>query len=150
MQDSGRVTRTLALALLVAVVGVVAYKARDARSADGRIIVTAALDGYQYRSQGRTGHVSDMSEESWLVRDRYGKTIGRLFLACRWVTQTQRVCVGAYNLPWGALTLSGNSTSQFGGVFAVTGGTGRYRDAGGEARFVTTGLGRMITTITLV
>jgi len=143
--------RLLALALLVTATGVVAYKAHDARSAStAEIRVGGTLASYGLQADGQPGHVSDRSEESWLLRDRHGKKIGKVFFVCRWVTQIQRFCVGAVRLPLGTITTSGVTSSLFGGTYAVTGGTGRYKGAGGEAAYVTTGLSRMILTVTLI
>src|SRR6187551_741758 len=98
MQNPGerRLMRLLALALLVTATGVVSYKARDAASAStpAKITVGGTLDTFGLQPDGLPGHISDRSEESWVLKDRHGKKIGRLFLVCRWVTQIQRFCVG--------------------------------------------------------
>ena len=143
--------KLLALALLVTVTAVVAYKAHDATSARlSTIRVGGTLATYGEQEDGKPGHVSDRSEESWWLKDRHGKKIGRLFFVCRWVTQVQRFCVGNIRLPLGALTLSGVTASEFGGTYAITGGTGRYVGSDGQAAYVTTGLSRMILTVTLI
>jgi hypothetical protein len=144
--------RLLALLLLVSVTAVVAYKANDATSAStpAKIVVGGTLATYSEQPDGAAGHVSDRSEESWVLKDRHGKPIGRMFFVCRWVTQSQRFCVGSLRLPLGAVTTSGVTSSPFGGTYAVTGGTGRYLGAGGQAVYVTTGLSRMILTVTLI
>jgi hypothetical protein len=154
MQDSPWwwLMRLLALVLLIitTVASTMAYDAASVTGKKGQIILSAVLATYEYREIGNRGHVSDSSQESWFLRDRHGTTIGRMYLTCRWITQQQRFCIGSYRLPLGTITLAGNSSSQFSGTFAVTGGTGRYRGAAGEIQSTTTGSGRMITTIMLV
>lgn len=98
---------------------------------------------------GQAGRRGDRVEEVWRLRDRRGRDVGDLYLACRWITRFERYCNAAVQMPLGQLTMAGVSPTSFFFEYAVTGGTGFYRGAKGDAQFTVTGARRMIMSVTL-
>lgn len=98
---------------------------------------------------GPSGRRSDRAEEVWRLRDRHGRDVGDLYLACRWITRFERYCNAAVEMPLGQLTMAGVSPTAFFFEYAVTGGTEFYRGAKGDAQFTVTGARRMIMSVTL-
>lgn len=98
---------------------------------------------------GAPGRKNDRQDQVWRLNDRHGRTVGRLYLACRWVARFERYCNAAMEMPLGQLTMAGLSPTAFVFEYAVTGGTEFYRGAKGDALFVVTGARRMIMSVTL-
>lgn len=115
----------------------------------GRINVTATLVHIASRAVGARGRQSNASEQSWRITDRYGHHIGHWYMQCRWIVPRARLCYGEIQLPLGKLTVSGSSDTAFEGEFVVTGGTRRYRGAGGNMLFTAIGLRKSVLLITV-
>ena len=146
-----RAVELVALALVAAglVVMIGDVQARSERTAQGEIQVTAKNIVHTYRELGRRGRISDASEQAWSLRDRFGRTIGRLVMVCRWVTTRDRLCNGQMEMPRGTIAFGGATVTSFYGAWAVVGGTGKYDGADGVARFTAIGRGRMALVVTL-
>jgi hypothetical protein len=66
---------------------------------------------------------------------RNGASYGHDAIHCVIVTAADAICVGAFELPGGQLTIAGNAgnvNSNHSTTVAVTGGTGRYQGARGQ------------------
>lgn len=124
-------------------------QARPDRVAIGLIQVTAKNTLHTYRSIGRRGRVSDASEQAWSLRDRNGRSIGKLVMICRWVTVRDRFCSGTILMPLGTIAVSGTTATSFYGSWAVVGGTRLYEGADGVADFTAIGRGRMVLVVKL-
>lgn len=132
------------VALFVVIVGV-------ARSSPvtGRINVTGTLVYSAGIAAGSPGRGGDATTQAWRVSDKFGRRIGRWVVLCRWVLPRSRLCSGELSMPLGKLTVAGSSSTPFEGEYAVTGGTGSYRDAGGVMLFTATGLRKSVLLITI-
>lgn len=123
--------------------------------ADAAAAATRPIEVYAVQSSrvdqavGPPGRVANTSEQTWGVRSRHGRLIGRLAIECRWITSRIRLCHGEIRLPLGTLIVAGSSRTPFSGMLAVTGGTRLYRGAAGEVSFVATGRGRMTLNVAL-
>lgn len=115
----------------------------------GRINVTATLVHNVGRRLGPRGRQSNALEQSWRITDSHGRHIGHELLACRWVVSNGRLCQGEITMPLGKITFAGSSPTSFQGEYAVTGGTGVYRGAGGNLLFVAIGLRKNVLLITI-
>jgi hypothetical protein len=119
------------------------------------IAVTANRLSFHTQDLGAPGRVSNIESQTWELRDRYGRQIGRLFFFCHWVTERARLCVGEAlfrgnkKVAAGTLISSGVPRTTLSGTIAITGGTGRFRGLHGEARFVFVGLDKMQIRYTL-
>ena len=145
-----RIALVLIAAVLV-ITGIAVALASSAPTSAGQINVTATLvkeTGRQVGPRGR-GRQSDALEQSWRISDRNGTTIGRMLQQCRWVISTARLCQGEVSLPRGKVTFLGSSSSPLEGKYAVTGGTGTYRSAGGVMLFTAIGLRKIVLSITV-
>lgn len=134
-----------ALAVLVSVAG----EAFTAPTRTGQINVTATLAYSTARALGPAGRQSDAIEQSWRINDRAGTRIGRMLVQCRWIRPRARLCSGEIAMPLGKLTFLGSSLTPFEGEYAVTGGTGAYRSAGGVMLFTAIGLRKTVLLITV-
>jgi hypothetical protein len=134
--------------LLLFVFFACAAKTGEAQAQRGKIHVVAVTTRVEVENSpgGREG---DTEWLRWSIRDRFGRTIGRAVLQCGWHRQFDRYCTGEIRLPSGKLTVAGASETRSLGLWAVTGGTGRYSSASGELRFVATGIDRLTITITI-
>lgn len=140
------------LVLAVAVVSVLGGQrllAAQTHHAMGQIIVVTVTHRHETRlpPAGRSG---DHESLVWSVRDRHGTTIGKVVLDCRWLGPQRRLCSGEMIMPLGKISVQGSSQTRDEGLFAVTGGVGRYANAGGSFGFTATGLSRMILVVTLI
>lgn len=135
----------VAVVVIVVAVGV----ATSAPTATGQINVTATLTKATGRAVAPPGRQSNAVEQSWRITDRNGRAIGRMLQQCRWVTRNARVCQGELALPRGKVVFLGSSASPLEGQFAVTGGTGVYRSAGGVMLFTAIGLRKTVLLITV-
>ena len=115
-----------------------------AAAASSRIEVTGRLVHTNVATLPPVGRAGDAVSQRWLVRDRYGATIGDMLVDCRWVTAGLRLCVGQVAMPLGAIALMGASRTRFLGQLAVVGGTGYYAGAGGTMLFRETGAGAYV------
>lgn len=120
-----------------------------ASAARGPINVTATLAHSHSRELGQPGRVTNSLQEQWRLADRYGRPVGEMLLACRWITARQRYCGGVIRMPLGDLTLQGSSPTRLSGLFAVTGGTEYYRAVRGQMRFTLIGLHKLVLYITV-
>lgn len=139
----------LALVAVVAVGLVVVLAVAAAPIRKGQINVTATLAVSSTRAVGPPGRRGDPIEQSWRITDRNGRRIGRMLQQCRWVLTGARLCSGELALPLGKLTYAGSSPTPFEGEYAVTGGTGVYRSAGGVMLFTAIGLRKTVLFITV-
>ena len=137
------------LGLLLCGAAVAAGIAFSAPQATGRINVTATLAEAHGHADGVRGRQSDASYQSWRITDRSGTRIGRMLMRCRWVTARARMCDGELAMPLGKLTFLGASPTRFEGEYAVTGGTGAYRSAGGVMLWTAIGLRKSVLLITI-
>lgn len=85
----------------------------------------------------------------WSIRDRFGRSIGRGLIACRWQLAQARLCTGEISFPLGKLAVIGASQTRSLGEWSVVGGTGRYEGANGAMTFRATGLSRLTLVITI-
>lgn len=123
---------------------VFAVKVSGASHSTGRINMTATLTHLSSREVGRPGTQSNASEQAWRLNDRYGRRIGRMLMHCRWILPRARLCQVEIALPLGKIIAAGSSASPFDGEFAITGGTGRYRAAGGVMLFQAIGFKKQV------
>lgn len=137
------------VAAIAVVAGLTAVGAATTPQARGQINVTATLAHANSRAVGVPGRQSNASELSWRVNDRNGTRIGVMIQQCRWITPRARLCQGELNLTRGKLTFLGSSPTPFEGEYAVTGGTGAYRSAGGVMLFNAIGLRKTVLHITV-
>ena len=142
-----RIVVVLTVALVAAALGVQVATSRPA--AVGQINVTATLVKATGRQLGRPGRTSDAIDQTWRITERHGRPIGRMLQHCRWLTSAARLCYGELGLPRGKITFLGSSASRFEGEYAVTGGTGAYRSAGGVMLFTAIGLRKTVLLITV-
>lgn len=143
--------KTAIATVLVLVVSsaVVIASSVAAPTATGRINVTATLTRMTARPLAPPGRQSNASEQAWRVTDRYGRRVGRMLLACRWILPRSRYCDGVVVMPRGVVSVSGTSPTEFEGEYAVTGGTGAYRGAGGAMVWIAIGLRKQVLLITI-
>lgn len=137
------------LTVVLIVAGLLVAFASSAPTRTGQINVTATLVQAHGVELGRPGRVSDAINQAWRINDRLGRRIGRMVQQCRWVTRRSRLCGGELALPLGKITFIGSSKSRFEGEYAVTGGTGAYRSAGGVMLFTAIGLRKTVLLITV-
>jgi hypothetical protein len=71
------------------------------------------------------------------------------FFSCRWVSETDRLCVGQFELPLGSIAVQGSSATRELGVYSVVGGTGRYVGASGELAFRAIGFRKLVISMTV-
>lgn len=142
-------TRRRVFVLVVLVACLVVGVASSRPTAVGQINVTATLVKAHGTDIGRPGRQSDVIEQQWRITDRHGRAVGRMLQSCRWVTRTARLCVGELAMPRGKVTFVGSSPSRLEGEYAVTGGTGAYRSAGGVMLFTAIGLRKTVLLITV-
>ena len=140
-------TRTL-LATLAAGLLLVT-PAHGQERATGPILLSAVSVTRTNLAFGPAGRKADRTEQRWSLRDRFGRTVGQLYLSCRWVTAFNRFCGADMEMPLGQVTLAGVSPTAFFFEYAVTGGTARYVGVQGDAQFTVTGARRMIVSVTL-
>lgn len=138
----------IGLAVAVFSVGIV-LRAQAAPTATGRINVTATLTSAVARELGRPGRRSNATEQAWRITNRYGKTVGRMLLGCRWIVPRARMCVAELQMPLGKIVAAGSSPTPFEGEYAVVGGTGVYRGGGGSMLFIATGLHKQVLLVTI-
>jgi len=138
-------TRWLAAAAIIAMV----FPATMSAGPTGPVELSAVAVSRTSLSFGAIGRKNDRQDQVWRLNDRHGRTVGRLYLACRWVARFQRYCDAVVDMPLGQMTLAGLSPTAFLFRYAVTGGTEFYRGAKGDALFVVTGARRMIMSVTL-
>ena len=86
---------------------------------------------------GQTGHQLVSGDQLVFTESltRNGASYGHDAIHCVIVTAADAVCVGAFELPGGQLTIAGdagNVNSHGSKTVAVTGGTGRYQGARGQ------------------
>jgi len=134
--------------VLVAVL-LLAVTASAAGAPSGPVQLSAVSVSRTTLPFGAAGRKNDRQDQVWRLNDRHGRTVGRLYLACRWLTRFQGYCNAAIDMPLGQLTMAGLSPTAFLFRYAVTGGTEFYRGAKGDALFVVTGARRMIMSVTL-
>lgn len=141
-------TKVLIALLLFLLLFACAAKTGEARVQRGMIHVVAVATRVkeQHDPEGRKG---DTEWVRWSIRDRFGRTIGRAVLECGWHGKFDRYCDGDIRLPSGTLSVAGASETRSLGTWAVVGGTGGYRGAKGELRFVATSLNRLTVTISI-
>ena len=139
----------LLLVLLMLAVAVAVTSIHDDAEGASFITLTAALQSRTMHGAGPAGRLGDVTEQAWFLRDRNGRTVGRLFLFCHWTTNRIRLCMAEARLPGGTLVGMGATNTRLSGTFAVAGGTGRYRHSDGEASFQATGIDRLIVRIAL-
>lgn len=140
---------TIAVALTMALGVLLVTVASTAPTATGQINVTARIVKAHGRQLGPPGRVSDAIDQKWQVNDRYGRPIGQMLQQCRWITRLARLCSGELVMPLGKITYLGSSPSRLEGEYAVTGGTGAYRSAGGVMLFRAIGLRKTVLLITV-
>lgn len=114
----------------------------------GKIELTA-IPSRAIQEAPPAGRPGDLERLHWSLRDRYGRKIGQAYFTCRWHRRHARLCIGEVTMPLGTMIAAGSSENRSVGTWAVTGGTGRYRNAGGELRFIATGVRRLTVTITI-
>lgn len=147
--------RTAAVILLPVVLVVVGATAVVSGSENttvaetGRINVTATLTHKTVREAGPDGRQSNASEQAWRITDKFGTTVGRMLMTCRWVVARARLCSGEITMPRGKITFLGSSATQFEGEYAVTGGTRAYSSGGGVMLFTAIGLRKTILLVTI-
>jgi hypothetical protein len=135
---------------LLAVTAVALFLAVPAAAApSGPVQLSAVSVSRTTLPFGAPGRKNDRQDQVWRLNDRHGRTVGRLYLACRWVARFQRYCNADVAMPLGQITMAGLSPTAFLFRYAVTGGTEFYRGAKGDALFVVTGARRMIMSVTL-
>lgn len=134
----------VALAVVAILVGWMATASR----AQGRIELTA-VPIRVIEPGPPVGRSGDMERVRWSLRDRSGRNVGRAIYSCRWHREQERLCSGEMKLPLGTLVVSGSSPTRGEGLWAVTGGTGRYKGTGGELYWRAIGLHKLAVTITL-
>ena len=145
LQRLGLVVLTVALVAA----GLAVTVASSRPTATGQINVTATLVKATGLRLGRPGRASDAIDQTWRITERHGRPIGVMLQHCRWTTSTARLCYGELALPRGKVTFLGSSPSRFEGEYAVTGGTGAYRSAGGVMLFTAIGLRKTVLLITV-
>lgn len=143
----GAIVYALTILLLPAVREVNA--ARAAPLATGRINVTATLAGQVSHALSPRGRRGNNVEQSWHITDSHGRHIGHMLLNCRWVLRQAMLCFGEITMPLGKIVVAGSSPTRFEGEYAVTGGTGVYRGAGGNMLFTAISLRKNVLLITV-
>ena len=129
-------------------IGLFALVMAVSASGAGRIELTAVPFRFtQVDPPG--GRAGDLEWVRWSLRDRRGDTVGSGAFSCRWHRKQERLCSGEIKLPLGRLTVEGTSATRADGLWAVTGGTGRYKGAGGELAFRAISFSRLAVTISL-
>jgi hypothetical protein len=152
-----RITLTsAALALLIILLGGVAI-AGAAPQAKPKDTSTATL---RFDVRFSDFHLVDVGEPGPSLGDypvfhdlllSHGKQVGDQGGTCPIVDVSQGLihCTGTIRLSGGQLTFQGLTTTAPTKQFAVTGGTGRYRDAGGQGTLVEFGDGTGSLTLRL-
>ena len=115
-------TKLAAVAAVVLLALAGAYSGQAQRSAG--IVLTAQITSVHEDN----GHVVSVKR----LRDRHGDIIGWSNTVCFPLHNSSAQCSGTYVLPRGKIMVAGTRHSQSFFVFAVVGGTGTYRAAGGE------------------
>lgn len=133
---------------LVTVVAVVTRPPQDAEGASF-ITVTAVRQSRTMTGAGPPGRLGDVTDQSWSMRDRHGNTIGSFHITCHWTTPGIRLCLAEGRFEDGSLVGAGTVETPLSGTLAVTGGTGRYRHADGQATFTALTPTRMVVSIAL-
>lgn len=138
------------IALITCVVVGVAYAGALAPTnhSHGRIVLTA-VPGRLVNEESPPGRAGNVERVRWSLRDRRGNTIGSGLFSCRWHMRNERLCSGELRLPLGKITVMGSSATRSVGLWAVTGGTGRYADAAGELSYHAIGFAKLAVRITL-
>jgi hypothetical protein len=114
----------------------------------GQIVLTA-VPARLVDEEPPPGRGGNVERVRWSLRDRHGNTLGSGLFSCRWHMKQERLCSGELRLPLGKLTVMGTSATRSVGLWAVTGGTGRYADAGGELSYQAIGFAKLAVRITL-
>lgn len=133
----------------ITLLAVFAHGAAAQTAVTGPIQLTAVAVSRINVPFGAPGRKNDRVEQVWRMQNRHGRTVGNLYLTCRWITRFERYCNVGLNMPLGQLTMAGLSPTAFLFEYAVTGGTAFYRGAKGDAQFVVTGARRMVMSVTL-
>lgn len=134
------------LALALALLALLAPAVAQADQAD-QIEVTARAVAVKTTAFPPAGRAGDADYGRWVVRDRFGRSIGDMLLDCRWVVPDLRLCVGQVTLPLGAIAVLGASRTRYLGAFSVVGGTGEYVGAAGTLTFKAVGVGRYVMSV---
>ena len=132
------------VAVTVALLTLALLAAGSTAAASSRIEVTARLQHTNRAALPPAGRQGDAESQHWLIRDRFGRTIGDLLVDCRWVTNGLRLCVAQASFPLGMVALVGASRTRFLGQLAVVGGAGHYAGAGGTMLFREVGAGAYV------
>jgi hypothetical protein len=132
-------------AILVALLAVFASPSAFASPAN-TIEVVATVNHRNVARLPPGGRGGDAESTYWVIRDRHGRTVGDLLLACRWVTGDLRLCAGQLSMPYGSLALIGASRTPLVGQLTVVGGVGEYAAANGVLTFKAIGLRRYVLT----
>ena len=133
--------RVLTTALVAGVVAAAIGGVSLARAGDGGRTLTltevqtnAAFVNISHTPQGAPG---DQLILRSAVKDAQGRRIGSSSVVCEMVFAKQLQCTGVYRLPGGTLTgtamAPASPTSTAPVHIAITGGTGRYEGASGQA-----------------
>ena len=102
------------------------------QAARARAEFTTTLVSWRVFDIGPEGAtLGDTSVRKWRITDRDGTAQGFGHEVCRWTSSVLRLCTGVYDLSTGSLVFEGLVGD--GSALAVTGGTGEYFGASGEA-----------------
>ena len=138
--------RRLVLAAAALAVVAVAVLATTAWAGNGkhddvtviRLVEQVGAVGQTYIPAGPTSPVGDRIVWSAGIFDTNGHQVGKDVADCTVITADFTVqCLISVTLPGGQLTVQGMATGVD-NVFAITGGTGAYKDARGDVRAVDT------------
>lgn len=138
-----------ALVLFVSPVAHGGHGEASARAAAQATIQATVVPTRVVARRAPRGRVGDVEYLVWSVRDRYGRTIGMAVFGCRWIEESDRLCVGDIELPLGSISVQGSSATRELGVFSVVGGTGRYVGASGELAFRAIGSRKLVISMTV-
>lgn len=86
--------------------------------------------------------MGDQLLRKWRLTDRAGQPVGFGYEECRWFSTMLLRCQATYSPPRGTIDVAGVVTGD-GTILAITGGTGDYDGARGEA----TRNGRILTFV---
>lgn len=101
-------------------------------AAPARAEFTTTLISWRVFDIGLEGPtVGDTLVRKWRITDRDGTAQGFAHEVCRWTSSVLRLCTGVYDLSTGSLVFEGMVGD--GSPVAITGGTGEYFGASGEA-----------------
>ncbi len=132
------VTAATAVALFLTLGPVLAASAGTSVTAPRTIrLLTRQVSAAFIPVPGQTGHRLAAGDQLVFAEalTRNGGRYGHDGVHCIIVAAADAICVGAFNLPGGQLTIAGDvgSINAVGSkTVAVTGGTGRYRNARGQ------------------